>query len=89
MPSQRHHEPGDLFVKLHVAFPERLDPNVIPLLEKALPPRKSLPKFDKNVLLEEVVLSDMDARQIREQARADTDAMEEDEGEPRVQCSQQ
>ena len=79
MPSHRHHEPGDLFVKLHVNFPESLDPSVYPYLEKALPPRKSLPKFEKGVVLEEVTLSDLDARQEREQARADSNAMDEDE----------
>ena len=90
MPSQRHHEPGDLFVKLHVKFPETLDPQVFPLLERALPPRKPLPKFDKNAVIEEAVLSDLDARQQQEQARGDSDAMDEDEpGEPRVQCAQQ
>lgn len=89
MPSQRHHEPGDLFLKLHVAFPEHIDPETIPLLEQALPPRKPLPKFEKSVLIEEVSMSDLDARQQREQARTDPDAMDEDEGEPRVQCAQQ
>ena len=89
MPSQRHHEPGDLFVKLHVGFPERLDPSAFSLLERALPPRNPLPKFDKHALIEEVSLSDLDARQQQEQARGDPDAMDEDEGEPRVQCAQQ
>lgn len=88
MPSQRHHEPGDLFVKLHVQFPDSLDPQALPLLERALPPRKPLPKFDKHVIIEETVLSDLDPRQQEEQDR-DPDAMDEDEGEPRVQCAQQ
>ena len=89
MPSQRHHEPGDLFVKLHVKFPESLDPQSFPLLERALPSRKLVPKFDKNAVVEEATLSDLDARQQQEQARRD-DAMDEDEaGEPRVQCAQQ
>jgi len=90
MPSQRHHEPGDLFIKMHVTFPERMDPEVIPFLEKALPPRKPVQKFDKHTLVEEVSLSDLDARQQREQARGDPDAMEEDdEARPGVQCAQQ
>lgn len=89
MPSQRHHEPGDLFVKLHVVFPDAIDPSVIPFLEKALPPRNPIPKFEKGITIEEVTLSDLDARQEREQARGDPDAMDEDEGEPRVQCAQQ
>ncbi len=49
MPSYRHHEMGDLYVNLSVAFPETIDVNNIPLLEKALPPRKALPKTKKEV----------------------------------------
>ncbi|KAI5124010.1 hypothetical protein M0805_003842 [Coniferiporia weirii] len=89
MPSQRHHEPGELFVKMHVTFPDTLDPQAFPLLERAFPPRKPLPKFDKNTLIEETTLSDLDARQQQEQTRGGSDAMDEDEGEPRVQCAQQ
>jgi DnaJ family protein A protein 2 len=95
MPSQRHHEPGDLFIKLHVAFPETIDPSKVHFLEQALPPRQPVPKFERNVHLEEVSMSDLDARQQREQSRGggggggDSDAMDEDEGEPRVQCAQQ
>jgi len=89
MPSYRHHEPGDLFVRLQVAFPESIDTALIPQLEAALPPRKPVQTFPKNILLEEVELSALDARQQREQARHD-DGMDEDEpGEPRVQCANQ
>ena len=90
MPSQRHHEHGDLFVTLHVDFPEQIEPASVQLLEKALPPRKPLPKFDKNVLIEETTLSDLDARQQQQFARGSPgeDAMDEDD-EPRVQCAQQ
>lgn len=87
MPSQRHHEPGDLYVKLDVKFPDEIDVASIPLLEKALAPRKAVEKFPKNVMLEEVSLDSVDSR-----ARADAmkdDAMDEDEGEPRVQCANQ
>jgi DnaJ family protein A protein 2 len=91
MPSYRHHDFGDLYVKLTVAFPETIDPAVIPSLEAALPPRKESQKFAKNVLVEEVSLSDLDARQQREQQKHDSDAMDEDgpDGEPRVQCANQ
>ncbi|KAG6329790.1 hypothetical protein ID866_9298 [Astraeus odoratus] len=88
MPSQRHHEPGDLFVKFIVKFPESIDPTKIPLLEQALPPRKPLPHFPKNVHLEEVDLDEPDARSSAH-AMSD-DAMDEDhDGEPRVQCANQ
>lgn len=76
-------------MKLHVSFPDKIEPQAFPLLERALPPRKPLTKFDKHTLIEEATLSDLDARQQREQTRNDPDAMDEDEGEPRVQCAQQ
>ncbi|RDB24194.1 Mitochondrial protein import protein MAS5 [Hypsizygus marmoreus] len=86
MPSQRHHEPGDLYVKLDVKFPESIDLEAIPLLERALPPRKPLQTFDKNVILEEVNLDNTDTR-----ARGGIadDRMDEDTDEPRVQCANQ
>jgi DnaJ homolog subfamily A member 2 len=86
MPSQRHHEPGDLYVKLHVKFPDTLDQNKLHLLESVLPPRNPLEKFSKNTLLEEVELDTPDQRQ---RERASDEAMDEDEAEPRVQCSNQ
>jgi len=90
MPSHRHHQHGDLFIKLHVKFPEHIDPEKIQYLERALAPRTPLPKFEKNMHIEEATLSDLDARQQREHARGDSDAMDEDEEGPRgVQCAQQ
>ncbi|KAH0830469.1 hypothetical protein J3R83DRAFT_1894 [Lanmaoa asiatica] len=88
MPSQRHHEPGDLYVKFTVNFPDTIDPSKVPLLEEALPPRIPLQNFPKGVHLEEVDLEEPDARS-RASAMAD-EAMDEDhEGEPRVQCANQ
>ncbi|KAH7889816.1 hypothetical protein F5I97DRAFT_1847565 [Phlebopus sp. FC_14] len=88
MPSQRHHEPGDLYVKFTVKFPDSIDPSKISFLERALPPRNPLRTFPRNVHLEEVDLEEPDARS-RANAMAD-DAMDEDhEGEPRVQCANQ
>lgn len=84
MPSQRHHEPGDLYVKLSIKFPEALDPAVFPLLEKALPPRNSVAVTEK--VVDEVDMEDTDARQgpgMRD------DPMDEDGEEPRVQCANQ
>jgi len=88
MPSQRHHDFGDLFVNLRVTFPDYIDPNMVPLLEQALPPRKPAETFPKEVLVEEVDLVDMDARQQQEHARGD--AMDEDdEAQPRMACTNQ
>jgi hypothetical protein len=57
MPSYRHHELGDLFVRLNVIF-DSLDPTAFPLLEKALPKRPELPKLEKGHHLDEVTLED-------------------------------
>jgi len=86
MPSQRHHEPGDLYVKLSVKFPDTIDAASIPLLERALPPRNPLEKFNKNVILEEVSL---DNAETRSRGGVSDDAMDEDHEEPRVQCANQ
>ncbi|KAF8582209.1 hypothetical protein K439DRAFT_1413545 [Ramaria rubella] len=88
MPSLRHHEPGDLFVRFHVKFPEHLDSSAVTKLEKALPPRQSVEKFAKNIVMEEAELLELDARQQREHANHD-DAMDEDDEQPKVQCANQ
>ncbi|KAG8904324.1 Type I HSP40 co-chaperone [Tulasnella sp. 403] len=91
MPSYRHHEPGDLYVRINVAFPQHIEPSVVPLLEKALPPRRALPHFDKKVHLEEVELSELDARQQKAAEKGRGEDMDEDDdgSEPRVQCANQ
>jgi DnaJ family protein A protein 2 len=86
MPSQRHHEPGDLYVKLSVKFPDTIDPESIHLLERALPPRNLIERFDKNIVLEEVNLDNADTRS---RGGIQDDAMDEDHEEPRVQCANQ
>jgi len=86
MPSQRHHEPGDLYVKISVKFPDSVDPATIPLLQRVLPPRKPVETFSKQTIIEDV---DLDSPDQRQRERASEDAMDEDEGEPRVQCANQ
>jgi len=86
MPSHRHHEPGDLYVHLTVKFPDSIDPTLIQHLEKALPPRNKLATFAPEILLDEVEMHEPDARQKQREARRG-DEMDEDEGEPRVQCA--
>jgi DnaJ family protein A protein 2 len=87
MPSQRHHEPGDLYVKINVKFPDHIDLASIPLLEKALPPRNVIEKFPKNMAREEVHLDDVDSR-AKPEALQD-DSMDQGQDEPRVQCANQ
>jgi len=85
MPSQRHHEPGDMIVKINVKFPDSIPPETVPLLEKALPPRQPIEAFGKGVVLEEVNLDDLDLRH----SSMGEDPMDEDHDEPRVQCANQ
>ena len=75
-----------MYVKLDVKFPETIAIDAIPLLERALPPRKPIQTFDRNMLLEEVHLDDADT-QSRGGVR--DDAMDQDTNEPRVQCANQ
>ncbi|RXK36245.1 chaperone regulator [Tremella mesenterica] len=87
MPSYRHHEPGDLYVRIGVNFPPTIEPTAIPLLESALPPRQVVQKFGKKVHVEEVLLEEPNDRQ-RKNAH-NGDEMDEDEEEHRgVQCAQ-
>jgi DnaJ family protein A protein 2 len=90
MPSQRHHEPGDLFIKFSVKFPDHLDPAAVPILEKALPPRKLPEKFPKNVIIEEVDIDEVDSRSKAHAMQDDPmDGEYAEGGEPRVQCANQ
>ncbi|BEI89519.1 uncharacterized protein CcaverHIS019_0208810 [Cutaneotrichosporon cavernicola] len=89
MPSYRHHELGDLFVRLNVKFPEHLDAASFPLLEKALPKRPALPKLDAKVHLDEVTLEEPNDRQRRTAASNGDDMDEDDDDRPGVQCAQQ
>lgn len=66
-----------------------MDPAAVPILEKALPPRKPLEKFPKNVVMEEVDLSEADARSRAHAMQDDPMDGEFAEGEPRVQCANQ
>jgi len=86
MPSQRHHQLGDLYVKLQVKFPDSLDQTKLHHLESVLPARNPVEKFPKSIVLEQVSLDTPDPMQ---RERASEEAMDEDETEPRVQCSNQ
>lgn len=93
-PALRHHEPGDLYVNLSVAFPESLPLEAIPLLERALPARRAPPKLDSKIDVEDADMDDMDEREARK-ARSNgagghggADMDEDEEGaQPHVQCA--
>ena len=84
---------GDLYVRISVNFPTHIDPNVIPLLEQALPARTQMvvPTGDKGqkLAVDEVTLEEPNDRQRR--AAQNGDEMDEDDDErggPGVQCAQ-
>jgi hypothetical protein len=89
MPSYRHHELGDLYIRINVNFPSTIDPTVIPLLEQALPARNIVQKFNKKIHVDEVTLEEPNDRQKRS-AASNGDEMDEDDedGRPGVQCAQ-
>lgn len=92
---------GDLFVNLKVKFPDSIEVDKIPLLEKALPARAALPKIQNEDAVEDVIMDDLDEREQRG-ARAngkggrggpgDEMDLDDDEdgpgGGPQVQCAQ-
>jgi len=93
MPSYRHHQNGNLFVKFEIDFPPHGwgTPEQVEMLEKALPPKKALPP-PKGREIEEVVLSTLDAtqqQQANSQANGHDDSDEDDHGHPGVSCQQQ
>lgn len=89
MPSHRHHNNGNLYIKLTVKFPDTLSTEQMAALEKALPPRKPLAKINPKHHVEEVFLEEPTDRQ-----RNGAEAMDEDDDEdmrgggPGVQCAQ-
>ena len=89
MPSYRHHEMGDLYIRIAVNFPPSIEPSLIPLLEQALPARNKIASIPKKTHVDEVTLEEPNDRQRR--AAANGDEMDEDEDERGgggVQCAQ-
>lgn len=88
MPSYRHHEMGDLFVRINVQFPDSLPESAMPLLEKALPERPAQPKLDPKLHIDDVTLEEPSDRQRRSAASNGDDMDEDDDDRPGVQCAQ-
>ncbi len=63
MPSYRHHEMGDLYVRVKVAFPKHIPPESIPYLQAALSPRGLIQPTLMADHIEEVELSDPDQQE--------------------------
>ena len=82
-------EKGNMFIEFSVEFPERMDPALLPALEKCLPPR---PAFVMPIgeHVEEVDLSEYDpnakpGRRAHSQAY-NSDSEDEEGGSQGVQC---
>jgi DnaJ family protein A protein 2 len=95
MPSYRHHELGDLYVKLNVSFPESIPKELIPHLEQALPARTKATTYPPAIHVDEVGLSEPTEREKQSHQNGagggNDDGMDDDDeegGGPQVQCAQ-
>lgn len=95
MPSFRHHDFGNLYIKFDVKFPEKDQLQNLELLEQVLPPRAQQIQPPADAMVEDFELEDIDANE-NSQARAHGagSAMDEDDedvppGAERVQCASQ
>ncbi|KAG0039268.1 Type I HSP40 co-chaperone [Podila clonocystis] len=91
MPTERHHDFGNLYIQFEIEFPAAnwTDLSHIEQLRAILPPATPLPELAKTAHIEEVSLTEMDPRQ---KARAEQGHMGDDDEEghgPGVQCAQQ
>ncbi|CCX10854.1 hypothetical protein FPQ18DRAFT_77482 [Pyronema domesticum] len=96
MPSYRHHDMGNLYIRFEVKFPEDNfnTPEKIAMLEEILPPR-TVQEINPDAMYDEVVLEPVDVReQARAQAGGHNHGMDDDDdmhggGGERVQCASQ
>lgn len=103
MPSYRHHDFGNLYIQFDVKFPPALtkllpksndyDPTAQPTLEAILPPRLEQPMPDRDAMVEDFNLVDIDpSNQRRAQGGNAMDEDDEDgvpHGAERMQCASQ
>jgi DnaJ family protein A protein 2 len=97
MPSYRHHDFGDLYIRFNVKFPEKLGSEEKPFteeqikaLEGILPTRVEPTPIPADAMTEDFVLEELDPT--REQARMRREFEEDDDemaGGERVQCATQ
>jgi DnaJ family protein A protein 2 len=96
MPSYRHHDFGNMYIQFNVKFPQKnwtTDPAAFDALKAILPAQLSAAAPPAETMTEAADLEEVDASQ---QARAQGNAMGEDEdedghpaGAERVQCASQ
>lgn len=95
MPSMRHHDFGNLYIRFDVKFPPAMynSPEKIALLEEILPPRKISAPPPSDAMNEDFSLEEVDqGGQRRAQGATSMDEEEEDgmpQGAERVQCASQ
>lgn len=96
MPSFRHHDHGNLYIKFSVKFPEKDQLQNLELLEKVLPPRMHQNQPPPDAMVEDFELESIDASegsQARAHGAASGDMDEDDDDVPpgaeRVQCASQ
>ncbi|KAG0278281.1 Type I HSP40 co-chaperone [Linnemannia exigua] len=93
MPTERHHDFGNLYIQFEIDFPTAnwTDLAQIEQLRSILPPAAPLPDLPKGAHVEEVGLTEMDPRQKAraEQGHGGGDDDEDGGHGPGVQCAQQ
>ncbi|KAF9583475.1 Type I HSP40 co-chaperone [Lunasporangiospora selenospora] len=93
MPTERHHDFGNLYIQFEIVFPASnwTDAKELDQLRSILPPAAPLPELPKETLTEEVVLTEMDPHQKAKAERGHMGVGDDDEegGHPGVQCAQQ
>lgn len=92
MPSYRHHDYGNMYIKFDIKFPPShfAAPEVLAQLENILPPRQE-PSIPRDAMADDVFVEEVDAQQ---QARVQGNGPMDDEddeqgGAERVQCASQ
>lgn len=97
MPSFRHHDHGNLYIKFDVKFPEKDQLQNLELLEKVLPPRIQQTQPPADAMVEDFELESVDtsdSSRARAHVAAGAGGMDEDDedvppGAERVQCASQ
>lgn len=95
MPSMRHHDFGNLYIRFDVKFPPSMfnSPEKIQLLEDILPPRKVGIEPPVDAMVDDFHLEQVDqGGQRRAQGASGMDEEEEDgvpQGAERMQCASQ
>jgi len=94
MPSFRHHDYGNLYIRFDVKFPQGNELQNLHLLKQVLPPRLSQQQPPSDAMVEDFSLEDIDASQSA-QARAQGSNYDDEEedgvppGTERMQCASQ